>query len=182
MIMTSFLVSLSFLELPSKLTVSSLVSPPLIGGNRKLELKTRMMKNPFILTGKKNIKGHAPVSGKRLSHPFESFDIELFHIELLSQIRGLLSLQFLGQFWPWEGVKSGKNNGLWLRNGCHKNTYRNHRIKNVVSKAIRAIQGWFNYLKKGVDNMLTIIKTYTKGIFAMVKQCQNFYKLRSESI
>lgn len=122
------------------------------------------------------------LSQKSAPNALESFDIELFHIELLSQIRGLLSLQFLGQFWPWEGVKSGKNNGLWLRNGCHKNTYRNHRIKNVVSKAIRAIQGWFNYLKKGVDNMLTIIKTYTKGIFAMVKQCQNFYKLRSGSI
>lgn len=122
------------------------------------------------------------LSQKRAPHALESFDIELFHIELLSLKSWLLSLQFLGQFWPWEGVKSGKNNGLWLRNGCHKNTYRNHRIKNVVSKAIRAIQGWFNYLKKGVDNMRFISKHNTKATFYHAKQCQNFYKLRSGSI
>ena len=99
--MTSFLVSLSFLELPSKLTVSSLVFPPLIGETRKLELKTSKVKMTFILTGKKNIKYTAPVSHKNAPNAIESFDIELFHIELLLRV---LSLQFLGQFWPFLGA------------------------------------------------------------------------------
>ena len=150
------------------------------------------MKIIFILTGKKNNNHTAPFPPKPAPHALKSFDIELFHVELLLksftmvnkkyQLLRVLSLLNLGQFQAFLGAKSGKNNALWLRNSYYKYTYRNHRIKNHLYNQIRIIQGWFYYIKNQVDRNRFIIKTYTKGIFSMIKGCHNFYKLCSGSI
>jgi hypothetical protein len=60
--------------------------------------------------------------------------------------------------------------------------YRNHEIKNVISKAFRVFEDSKTYLQNGVDSGLIIIKTYTNGIFSMIKQCQEFNKSFSELI
>ena len=137
-LITSLLVSLSFLELPSKLTVSSLVFPPLIGETRKLELKTSKVENLFILTGKKNKKDTALLVPGHVPHPFKTCHIELYYIELLLRV---LSLLKSGQFRAVLGAIAGDNMRSRLRYGHAKCSYRNHRIKNVIYNRFSVFQG-----------------------------------------
>ena len=93
-----------------------------------------------------------------------------------------LTLQFLGQFRAIFGQKWGDNVGFWLCNNYDKYTYRNHRIKNHLYNRFSVFEDSKTYHQKRGDNVLIIMKTYTKGIFSMIKQCQNFNKFRSKSI
>lgn len=126
-------------------------------------------------------KHTAPLPPKIAPHAFESFDIELFHIVLLSIKSWLLSLLNLGQSWPWEGVKSGDNKRFMVANNYDKYTYRNHRIKNIILDQFRAFQGWFYYIKNLVGTNQFIIKTYTKATFYHAKGCPNIYKFLPET-
>jgi len=52
--------------------------------------------------------------------------------------------------------------------------YRNHEIKNIVSKAIRAFEGYFYYPFLGSKTMQTISITYTMMQNCILKQCHKF--------
>ena len=93
-----------------------------------------------------------------------------------------LSLQFLGLFLAILGLKVIDNKSLWLRNNYDNCSYRNHRIKNHLYNRFSVFEDSKTYHQKRGDNVLIIMKTYTKGIFSMIKQCQNFNKFRSKSI
>ena len=147
-----------------------------------------MLKQKLILqlfnTTCGNGKNHtAPPSRKSAPHPFktchiELFDIELFDIKLLLRV---LSLLKTWQNSPNLGAIAGDNMRSRLRYGHAKCSYRNHRIKYVIYNRFSVFEGWFYYPPKRGDNVLIIIKTYTKAIFNMVSGRHNIYKLRSES-